>query len=54
MPRRADVNKDKGRHSKKHGRRERIQKETGIVAEIKPDTKTELESKIKKKREGKL
>ena len=29
MPRRADINKDKGRHSKKHGRRERIRKEDG-------------------------
>ncbi len=49
MPRRADVNKDKGRHSKKHGRRERIEKETGI-APVKPKSKTVQKSLVIKKK----
>jgi hypothetical protein len=48
MPRRADINKDKGRHSRKHGRRERIKRETGI-APLKPKSKIAKKSKNKKK-----
>jgi hypothetical protein len=48
MPRRADINKDKGRHSRKHGRRERIERETGI-APIKPKNKLKNVMKNKKK-----
>ena len=50
MPRRADINKDKGRHSRKHGRRERIERETGIAPRLMPKGKTKPKSsKIKKK-----
>ncbi len=52
MPRRADINKDKGRHSRKHGRRERIERETGIASRAMPKSKAKPKpSKIKKNQE---